>query len=151
MTPVTASRTKRWLIGTLVTGVAIGVALNFAPPCLIRLNPDPGALRPRTYPIMNPLRDRAPEHLAEQYLRQLAAGRSAELRPYFGANRGVMIEREPQRPPISWRIADRRDEGQTTYISYWVKRANGWPGEEDAMFELHRTSEWRLVSYNAIY
>ena len=154
-------KSKRVLVITLVTfsvtalavaAIAISLAaLRSAPAQLVRLNPDPDAVRPRNLVIMNPLRDQTPEKLANEYFRKLKAGHSVELRDTFVGNTEVMIEEEVRFPPISWRIADRDDEKDVTRISYWVRRGNGYPGEEEALFEFRRTQSWRLVSYNAIY
>ena len=41
---------------------------------LFVVNWDLGAVRPRGFPVMNPLRDRGPERVAEAFLRRMAAG-----------------------------------------------------------------------------
>lgn len=155
---MTRRRSNQRLLVVLLSAVIVAVAISFsvgalrsAPSCILRLDVDPGAVRPRIFVIMNPLRDRGPERLANDYFRKLKAGRSAELRRTFVGNTEVMTEEEVRYPPTSWRIGDRVDEANLTRISYWVRRGSGYPGEEEASFEFSRVPSWKLVSYNAIY
>ena len=62
--------TRRVLIVLLpLVGIAgVVVFLHHSRSCLATLSRDAHALRPRSWVIMNPLRDRAPERLAETYV-----------------------------------------------------------------------------------
>jgi hypothetical protein len=136
----------------LLIAVAIAFVLATRGPELLVINPDPGAVRPRKIVVLNPLRDRRPEALADRVLRQLAAGELELVRPFFGANRDVMVDAEHTYRPREWQIGAREDDRDYVRLMYWVSRTGGYAGEEEAWFELKLVgSEWQLVSYNAVY
>lgn len=115
---------------------------------MFRINPDFGSLRPRTYPVMNPLRDRGPERLAERYLGALRKGEVAFVQePLRG--------RERKWPVRSWRVGGRWDAAGSTAIMYWVRRGGGYAGgtdlEEEVSFQFEKHPEWTYSGFNAIY
>lgn len=51
-----------------------------------------------------------------------------------------------------WRVGSREDKPGKTEITYWVRRGNGYTGEEEVLFGLTRTGEtWEVESFSAIY
>jgi hypothetical protein len=134
--------------GVLIAAIC---TLRIAPVRLLRFSLDPGAVQPRMFVLLNPLRDRSPERIADGFLRQLAMGRTQSLVRFYGANRELMLEEEVRYPPVSWRLSNREDHGQSVLLTYLVARGGGYKGEEEAIFEFVRSGEWKLLSYNAIY
>lgn len=148
-----SKRARRGLfLAAVIPGLAFAVLLakRWGDPVLLVLNPDIGAVRPRTYPVMNPFRDRAPERTAEILLLALQRGdrrRLAELR----VSEHVQ-QREEQYPIRSWRIAGRKDGVEGVALAYWVRRGGGYhPGEEECFITLDRSPVWSVTAFSAIY
>jgi hypothetical protein len=120
-------------------------------PCLITVNFNPAAIRPRTYAIMNPFRDRSPEKAADQYLRLIKSGGIKSFEKLLGANRENIMEGETRYPIASWHIGGRTDTDGYCRLRYWVRRANGYSGEEEVYMDLFWKGKWILQCYNAIY
>src|SRR5262245_51130362 len=120
-------------------------------------SPDPDAVRPRTYCLMNPFRDKSPEIIAEKYLRGLRAGDVESFRPFFHAREEAdrILDNEKKWPIRSWRIGARHDRPGETELMYWVTRGGGYSKdgiEEEVRFWIkHSGSGWSVNSYSAIY
>lgn len=137
--------------------LALGFVLMRADdPVLITFNPDPTAVRPRKYPLMNPLRNREPESLSEGYLVRLARGDAGFIRRvHAGETAERFVQRETQYPVRSWRIGGRWDGAQGATVMYWVRRGGGYAGgedlEEEVSFSFSRAPQWALTDFSAIY
>jgi len=117
---------------------------------LLCIPPD-DTIRPRDYCILNPFRDTRPEKLAEMYLAKLSAGEVEAISSYI-RDRETILDLERQWPIQAWRVGNREDEEGKTYIMYWVRRGNGYMGEEEVLFGLTRTADdWEVKSFSAIY
>ncbi len=145
------------LLLALAAGGLVSLALwatgfvNFqAAPVAVHFRPDPSMLRPRGYLWLSPLRDRAPEILAQQYLSRLRGGDLSFLPPA-----SPFRERESRWPLRSWRLGARQDSASRCALRYWVRRGGGYAGasdlEEEAWFLLEHAGTWRLVDFSAIY
>jgi hypothetical protein len=117
---------------------------------LLSIPPD-DTIRPRDYCILNPFRDTQPEKLAEMYLAKLSVGEVEAILSYI-RDRETILELERKWPIQAWRVGNRQDKAGKTDIVYWVRRGNGYTGEEEVLFELTRTGEsWEVESFSAIY
>jgi hypothetical protein len=73
--------------------IATICALGIAPERLLRFSLDPGAVQRRMFVLLNPVRDRSPERIADEFLRQLAIGKTQSLVRFYGANREFNVAR----------------------------------------------------------
>src|SRR5215510_9701030 len=122
-----------------------------------KFSPDPDMVRPRTYCLMNPFRDKSPEIVAETYLKGMRAGNFESIRPLFHSLEEAdrILDNEKKWPIRSWRIGERRDRPGATELMYWVTRGGGYSKddiEEEVRFWIkHPGSGWSVNSYSAIY
>jgi len=117
---------------------------------LLSIPPD-DTIRPRHYCILNPFRDTRPEKLAEMYLAKLSAGEVEAISSYI-RDRETILGLERKWPIQTWRVGNREDKAGKTDIMYWVRRGNGYTGEEEVLFELTRTgASWEVESFSAVY
>ena len=138
------------ILFVLGLSLLLGLYLVSSNPILLRIPPD-NSIRPRYYCVVNPFRDRAPEHIAQQYLNQLKAGEIESISSYIGERQDI-LEKERKWPIQSWRIGDRIDQRDKTEIQYWVTRGNGYNSVEEVTFDLVQSSgKWELKTYRAIY
>jgi hypothetical protein len=120
-------------------------------PVLFRLNPDIGAVRPRSYCVLNPFRERGPEHAGEAVLDLLRQGKRDVLVALVDAGaRDRILMREEQYRIESWRLCWRTDDSEGTALGYWVRRA-GYNGEEEVFLNVVKARGWTVSSYSAIY
>lgn len=117
---------------------------------------DIGAIRPRTTCVLNPLRDKTPEQIAEDILQELRNKRTDVIKPYLREfnkdNQERILENESKLIPYSWRIGDRKDSDSNCHLMYWVMREGYQDYEESVSFVFVRTERgWKLQTYNAIY
>lgn len=119
-------------------------------PVVFLFNPDAGAVQPRSYPVMNPFRDRGAEAAAERYLARLRDGDLEVLRHFASAH---VREREAKYRILSWRIGRHSTDATRASLMYWVRRGGGYfDGEEEVFVELTRDgSGWKVTSFSAIY
>jgi hypothetical protein len=111
-------------------------------------------IRPRSYCLLNPFRDREPEQVAESYLLKLRAGATHEIASLVGEEKYI-LEEEAKWPIQSWRVGERKDTTEKTELMYWVKRGNGYSKdgmEEEVRFFMERSEgKWVVRHYGAIY
>ncbi|MBO0725126.1 MAG: hypothetical protein J2P52_05975 [Blastocatellia bacterium] len=117
---------------------------------------DPDMIRPRTYCLLNPFRDRSPEIIAEKYLKDLRAGDIESIRPFLSEEESPRILDNEKRWPIqSWRLGDRIDRPEETELIFWVRRERGYSKdiyEEEVRLWIKRSGgRWSLNTYSAIY
>ena len=135
-----------------MTAAVIPLALTARTnPVLLRFEPDPDAIRPRTWMIMNPFRDRTVERAATEHLQRMRRGDLSTIAILTQDNSHILA-REKQYPVRSWRIADIDEHHSVTRITYWVRRGGGYNSEEQATFVVDRAvSPPRAVYFSAIY
>jgi hypothetical protein len=142
------------IAGLVLAALAIA-AIASGRPVLFRVTPDPTELRPRYHCIMNPFRDRAPEHAAEQYLERLKSGDVVVIGPLVKDPewREHLIATETKYPILSWRVGQRKDTPAETDLMYWVRRGNYGDHEEEVYFTVQRSrnGDARVLTFNAFY
>lgn len=120
---------------------------------LLRI-PSDETIRPRSYCLLNPFREKHPETIAASYLNRLSVGQVESVSCCIGENKYV-LEKEKQWPIQSWRVGNRTDVGARSDIVYWVKRGNGYSKdgyEEEVHFTIVNVGKrWELRSFSAVY
>ena len=133
--------------------ITILLFLMRSKPVLLTISAD-DTIRPPSFCLLNPFRNKEPERVAEKYLSKLRAGVITELAPLIGSNQYI-LEEEKKWPVQSWRIGNRQDTGEKAEILYWVKRGNGYSKdgiEEEVRFFMEESGRnWRVTHYSAIY
>ena len=140
------------LIGVLlvISFVAILYLTRSSWIVLVSIPPD-DTIRPRDYCILNPFRDTQPEKLAEIYLAKLSLGEVDAISSYI-RDKETILDLERKWPIQAWRVGSREDKAGKTEIMYWVRRGNGYMGEEEVFFGLTRSGNaWDVESFSAIY
>jgi hypothetical protein len=119
---------------------------------------DPTIIRPRTYCLMNPFRDKSPEIIAENYLEALRKGDVESIRPFINGPEedvSAILGIEKKWPILSWRIGDRRDRPGEAKLMFWVRRGGGYSKdgiEENVSLWFKQSGNgWNLNAYSAIY
>jgi hypothetical protein len=138
----------------LLAGPAILFALRESKPVLILINPDIDAVRPRSICILNPFRDRSPEHSAEACLESMANRNLDCIRPLLHPDQAEhFTSRETKWPVQSWRVGRRWNNPGSVGLMYWVRRGGGYgPVEEEVYFNLEmRLGNAKLTSFDAMY
>lgn len=110
---------------------------------------------------MNPLRDRATEHAANKFLRELRDGRCDELlakweHDYHKKYAHFICNSEAQHPLLSWELVDWEDAPPLIILHYRGKRRNSTtqPGTYKELFTVtaeNRGGEWVVTKYDAMY
>jgi hypothetical protein len=152
-----AHRTYLRNVGLVFFAVGFSISawlyLTRSNPVLLTISAD-DTIRPRSYCLLNPFRNKEPERIAENYLSKLRAGVITEVAPFIGSNQYI-LEEEKKWPIQSWRIGDRQDTDKKTEILYWVQRGNGYSKdgmEEEVRFFMKESNRnWRVTHYSAIY
>ena len=138
----------------LLASLATLFGIRESKPVLILINPDIDAVRPRSLCILNPFRDRLPEHTAEACLASMANGNLDCLRPLLHPDQAELFtSRESKWPIQSWRVGNRWDNPDSVGLMYWVRRGGGYgPVEEEVYFTLEmRLGNAKLTSFVAMY
>ena len=157
MGTLSAAKIKRIAIVASCCALALILAmyvLRRNEPILFTINPDPAALRARSYCIVNPFRDRGPELAAEACLESLRHGETGVLKPLLPeVNVDHFLSRESEYRIQSWRIGGRWDSLNSARLMYWVRRGGGYPEIEE---EVHigvamKGGKWIVSNYSAIY
>jgi hypothetical protein len=123
-------------------------------PVLFCVNPD-GNIRPRTYCLLNPFRDKQAEKVAEEILTKLRNGETETLLPYLSQlnedNKNQILEDERKFQIKSWRIGRLEETGDEFSLKYWTLRQNYEWEEEVNFYFVRENGEWKLESFDAIY
>ena len=106
--------------------------------------------------VLNPLRDRAPERAASQFLSDL---RSGKCNADQGTVPGLCHDALERRPVLDLKLRNRRDVGNTVKLFYLLKgkfRPDSDTFPEDAwgegMVQVERLgSEWKVTNYGSRY
>jgi hypothetical protein len=110
---------------------------------------------------LNPLRDRASEREAEQFIRAMSKGHCREElasweKDYRKKYAAYICDSEAKHPLLSWRIAEWEDTPPLRILRYRGKRLAA-PGQRKAYTELlsvtleNRSGEWAVTKYDAMY
>jgi hypothetical protein len=139
----------------VTTGLIAAAILADRRPVLIRVSPDRTRVRPRTYCVMNPFRDRGTERAAAEFLTQLASGNVRVLPLSEASSRDYFVERETEFPIRRWRIGRRENLGNRVELMYWVKRGNGYSRdgyEEEVHITVDRSRQPpKVIGFSAVY
>jgi hypothetical protein len=143
-------------IAILIAFSAAWLYSNRSRSVIFSFSPDPDMVQPRTYCLLNPLRDKSPEIIAEKYLKSLRDGDIESIRPFLSAGEDIHIMDSEKIWPIqSWRIGERVDMPRETELMFWVRRGGGYSkdlGEQEARLRIKQSiTGWSLNSYSAIY
>ena len=112
-------------------------------------------IRPRSYCMMNPFRDKQAENISEDILKKLQNGETGVLLPYLSGrsdnSQNHILEREKEFQIKSWRVGRRDETAAELTILYWVSRENyDWVEEVNFHF-VRENGEWKLRAFSAIY
>lgn len=123
MTPLT-----KLIMAVIVSGAGLTlvlVALNTVGSVLWSFEEEGDPLGEPSFVVLNPLREREPERLADSTLRSLRAREFDQVVSAVGlgsTEAEELIERERRLPLESWRLAGRRDEIGRIRLFYRVTR-----------------------------
>ena len=104
---------------------------------------------------LNPLRNRAPEQLATQFLSDLRQGKCQTTSEPSVCQYGLT----EARPLLDWRLRNRRDSGSRVSLFYMLKGKHR-PGRDiyphdawgEGMVEVERSGmQWRVSNYSVYY
>ncbi|HEX8250935.1 MAG TPA: hypothetical protein VF599_22365 [Pyrinomonadaceae bacterium] len=90
---------------------------------------------------MNPFRNKQPEKMAEEVLRELKNGNTEAIIPYLNDTsddrKNQFLENETRYKIENWRIGGREDSADKISLSYWVSRRDYYEGHlENVSFSL---------------
>ena len=132
--------------------------LNSQPPVLAK-SPDIDPLtKVPTSISLNPLRDRASEHSANEFLRAMRDGHCKEElkdweKDYRRKYAAFICDSEAKNPLLSWKIVDWEDRPPLRILQYRAKR-NGESGAYQELLSVtldSRTGEWVVTKYDSLY
>ncbi len=136
---------KRYLIkATILTVVLLSAISLFL--YLTRTNsviltlPLDDTIRPKTYCLLNPFRDKSVERIAERYLHELREGNVAAIAPFIDT-RNYILDNERKWPIHKWQVGGFNYQNGRYEILYWVSRGNGYWGKEEVRFWIEQSSE----------
>ncbi len=105
--------------------------------------------------VMNPFRDKEPENIAENILKELRNGKTTSITPYLFErnenNKNHILEKEKVFQAEGWRIGERIDTADTSNLMYWIAHEN-YPGEIEVHFDfILDSNQWKLIQFGAVY
>ena len=107
---------------------------------------------------LNPMRDRASERAANDFLRAMRDGRCHDeltdwTKDYRSRRAAFICDSEAKHPLVSWKIADWEDRPPLRILSYTGKRHNEGDGYQDLISVTldSRTGDWVVSGYDALY
>ncbi|HLM60718.1 MAG TPA: hypothetical protein VK308_07940 [Pyrinomonadaceae bacterium] len=105
--------------------------------------------------VMNPFRDKEPENIAENILKELRNGKTTSVTPYLfernGDNNNHILEKEKVFQAEGWRIGERIDTVNTSNLMYWIAHKD-YPGEMEVHFDfILDSNQWKLIQFGAVY
>src|SRR5215470_11839729 len=132
--------------------------LNSQPPVLAK-SPDVDPLTKLPVSIdLNPLRDRASERAANEFLRAMRDGHCREQlvdweKDYRRKYAAFICDSEEKNPLASWRIADWEDRPPLRILQFKAKRRNEPAGLEELLSVTldSRSGEWVVTKYDSLY
>lgn len=148
--------TRRRLFTVVLCLVAVALIVRPSRPAIIRIG-EPGSIRGEVLIfVANPLRDRAPEEVAERLLGMLKDGKCIEAFKFAGENDEARIDDEARiqeacairatsLPVIRWRFIDRVDQDGVVNLQYQCELQR-W--EEYLSVKVSNSSgKWRIISW----
>ena len=146
--------------GVLILVVFFGYLLwlNNQPPVLARsVEVDPLTKVPNSISL-NPLRDRASERQASDFLRALRDGQCRQQlarweKDYRKKYAAFICDSEAEHPLLSWRIVDWEERPPLRILQYSGKRQDGNATYEQLLSVTldGRRGEWEVTRYDALY
>jgi len=132
--------------------------LNGQPPVLAKSpEVDPLTKIPLSLDL-NPMRDRASERAANEFLRAMRDGRCKnELidweKDYRSRRAAFICDSEAKHALVSWKVVDWEDRSPLRILSYTGKRRNEPSGYQDLISVTldSRSAEWVVSGYDALY
>jgi hypothetical protein len=121
-------------------------------PVLLRLA-EPGAIVRPAITIFNPLRDRAPEKVAEQVLSHLRRGSVRAAMARLGGAANVEIaEKEHRHRLRRWKLVDRVDDRDTVTLYYRTDRGLSGQLDSEIIISLRsRAAAWVVRDFLPAY
>jgi hypothetical protein len=101
--------------------------------------------------LFGPLRDRAPEAVANTFLEAMRAGHCTQLLHDTAVGQSEVAgacAREQEHPLSSWKLADRRDEQGLVWLEY------SCPSQSGGWLEIqlrHQQETWRIYTYGRVF
>lgn len=138
----------------ILAGV-LGYLVRFAGPVIYSYRDRASASQGPTFILFNPLRDRSPEQVAEQFLEQLKMGECAKAvsgLPIPFDKQLSMCEKEGQAALDAWTLKDRSESDAVVTLHYALRRKGfeGFGG--DSFFQIQEFSgDWRIIAVNFVY
>lgn len=129
--------------------------LNGQPPVLAK-SPDVDPLTKIPVSIkLNPLRDRASEHAAGEFLRAMREGHCKEQlteweHDYRKGRAAFICDAEVKHPLLGWKIVDWEDRPPLRILYYQATRAN----DADQILSVtldDRSGDWVVTKYDSLY
>jgi len=106
---------------------------------------------------LNPLRDRASEHSATEFLRAMREGHCEEqladwAKDYRARRASFICDSEMKHPLVSWKIVDWEERPPLRILYYKAKRLNEAGTDEVLSVTLDdRTGDWVITKYDSLY
>jgi hypothetical protein len=107
---------------------------------------------------LNPLRDRASERTANEFLRGLRDGHCDEQladweQDYRKRYAAFICDSEAKHPLLSWKIVDWEDRPPLRILHYSGKRRNEGSGYDEVLSVTldSRSGEWVVTKYDSLY
>jgi hypothetical protein len=143
----------RWKVAALAgLAGAVMIFILSRPPVLFTFT-DPGDAMGPSFTIFNPLRDHAPEQIAERMLTELRRGDvdAAMARVYNGASPEI-AEKERRYRLRRWKLVNRVDGPNNVTLYYQVDRgALGFLDSSVTLFMCCRQRGWLISYYLPMY
>ena len=144
---------RKVLIGVVGASFIAALALLLSGRPLLFKFTEPGAIVRPTVSIFNPLRDRSPEHVADEVFDELRRGEvRAEIGQMPGTVGNDIVEKERHHRIRRWKLVDRVDDRGTVTLFYRTDRGvSGRLDSEVTMCLRRRAAEWELTDYRPVY
>jgi len=133
---------------TFIGSAALGIYLFTPPGCACA---DIFPERIYRFSALNPIRDRAPELVAQKFLREQGQGKC------LSTDSGLCRNALNSRPVLDWRLAAREDVWNGVVLYYYVKARESDRGHSDefwgqaAVWIDRQANVWKITGYSAAY
>jgi hypothetical protein len=132
--------------------------LNSQPPVLARSEEADPLTKVPVSISLNPLRDRASERAASEFLRAMRDGDCQKQltdweKDYRKKYAAFICDSEAKHPLLSWKIVDWDDRPPLRILQYKAKR-HGESGNYEELLSVtldSRTSDWVVTKYDSLY